>query len=79
PLCGTYLHPGQFSMEIPGHFSAEIYTLPCGRVARAVIRLLVHRPLQPVRDSLSFGGRYHRSKLFTNDCEKLLQSIAKRL
>ncbi|WP_426258893.1 hypothetical protein, partial [Sphingomonas sp. DC1600-2] len=25
PLCGTYLHPGQFSMEIPGHFSAEIY------------------------------------------------------
>jgi len=27
PLCGTYLHPGQFSMEIPGQFSAEIYTL----------------------------------------------------
>lgn len=26
PLCGTYHHPGQFSMEIPGHFSAEIYS-----------------------------------------------------
>lgn len=28
PLCGTYHHPGQFSMEIPAQFSAEIYSGP---------------------------------------------------
>ena len=45
PICGTYPHPGQFSMEIPGHFSAEIYMVARLKAkawasARDIFRLL---------------------------------------
>ncbi|WP_426257273.1 hypothetical protein, partial [Sphingomonas sp. DC1600-2] len=70
PLCGTYLHPGQFSMEIPGHFSAEIYSeLVSRRLSTGASGNVILTPLGTKAQVLGF------TLFFIHECNGLPASI----